>query len=1116
MGRPPGASFRFEKNRLLHRGKNVELWDGWLDGQSHLIKRYLKPRAAHWNEYALLSRTKHSILLKPSSAGYGRDGSFCYAMPVDFTPARKQEFQDLPAFSMLLLSLIYGLHRKKIEVQWNPNHIVLDERTGKIFLAGIHPLEKRQIDANDLRHLTLLQSFASKHFSSNHELLKILRKWTRRKEGQLTGCLQDLFLSFPLQIDKTVFVYEWLCTRELELVAGLYRLAEQGKGRTLFVQGEAGEGKSTLLKQIQSDLLLRDSKTIYFSPEKEERTFHSTKSLFRLFQQNGGTSQVLPREMTEAGLMTYFMKTFEESGVVTNILIDNFQNCDPFSKRFLLRLFQQATNLKLLFLISSDSVVKEAADFAVSLPLHKPVLKQMHESFVIPLWQEKQKKNYFEHIYQRTSGSPLFFAEYLSEALRSRQSEMKWNDGEWTFVQASVPDFPVAMLDFYWNNAPPLSEPERMFLEIASVKAEVFEAEDQDWEVVESLLQKNVLIEVNGRYRFRKQLFSEAIKKRLDPERLKRIHRALADALSLRAVPDSQILIAQHYLKAGEASTALHWTRRALEELGYSIEPSALMVLIDLEAYEQSLTTSEKMVLFRQQGDVYHKRGKFPHAAASYRKAMDFSRDDPVLHSTLGLLLAECLILQEDIVSAQQALIALDPAIHSISEERSLFRYFMARGVCSHYRGPRNPEDFQTAFRYAESLADDALLAHGYRRCAWLSLKEGQLSEASKLARKALRHAKISRDTEEMGHCYKIFASIAWRKSRHDQAEKMMKRSIRAFQKTQNEFGCAGVWNLLGNVHLEKYRFSESARCFEKAVTLFGQLDHPREVSLAQFNMGLVYLEQGRLKEAEKIFLRCRTIDRASGNKWFYAYDLRALAVYCILQGYARKATGLLKRTIEICEELKAEGDILQTKMILLFHQLDQGNYRDAHTLVTFLEERVDELREPLTGAEIHHLLAYYYGFLSETAKASVHLKKSMSIGRRIRHYKLMGKNLILSLIFRGAAPRQDDRDLRKAISNFRKSKNHLESADYLLKLYQAYPMLVKEKSHLKRIRRMESLYRSLHIRTRFQAVRKLLRARPEDSAEPVYDWLQSLLGMMSSPQELQSKLIVCLKRVKQ
>ncbi|MCI0414018.1 sigma 54-interacting transcriptional regulator [bacterium] len=1114
MGRPPSVSFRFEKNRLLQRSKNIELWDGWLDGQSHLIKRFLEPRSAHWNEYTFVSRLKHSILPKPSSAGYAKDGSFCYAMPVDFIPARNEELQSLPVFSALLLSLIHGLESRKIGIQWSPNHLVCDNKTGRIYLAGIHPLKEKPLHSNSLKHISLLSAFVSKHFPIHHELMKILRKWTRRKEDQLTGCLQDLLSAFTPQLNETILVQDWPCTRELELVAGLYRLAEQRKGRCLVFQAEAGEGKTTLLRQLYCDLLYREANTIYFSAHKEERAFHSIKKFLRLFQQNFGTLQQIPKDLTEESITRYFLNALEDSNSVTGFFIDNFQDCDASSKRCFLRLFQQCVSARAVFLVSSDAPVEEAADFVVTLPLMKATLKELEESITLPFWQEKQRRNYIHQIYERTSGNPLFFHEYLSEAIHNRQPEIRWSDGEWSFIQPGIPDFPDGLLDFYWNGAPELNPQEMSFLEVASVKGDLFNAGQRERKVVDSLVKKNVLMESEGRYRFRKPLFSQAIKKRLPPDRLKKIHRTLAEQLSPQTDPDSMMLLAEHYLKAGELSAALHWTCRSIREIGHSIEPLALSVLNELELLERSLSDSEKVILFREQGDLYNKRGKFPYAAASFRKAIEFAGDD-VLRFHLGLLLVECRILQEDILSAQQDLIPLTPLLPLIKEESILFRYFIARGVCAHYRGPRSAEDFQKAFAFAESLGEDGLLAHGYRRYAHLLLKEGQLQEASKLTRKALRYAKLSGDTEEMGHCYKIFASIAWRKSRHEHAEKMMKKSIHAFQKTKNEFGCAGVWNLLGNVYLERYRFNEAVRSFEKAVALFGRLDHSREVSLAQFNMGLVYLEQGRLKDAEKIFLRCRAIDKASGNKWFYAYDLRALAVYCILQGYPRKATRLLKRTIQICEELKADGDILQTKMILLFHELDQGNYRDAHSRVSSLEQRLPELSEPLTEAEIHHLLAYYYGFLNETTKAKTHLKKSLSIGRKIQHYKLIGKNLILSLIFRNAAPRQDDPDLRKAISHFKKSKNHLEFADYLLKFYQAYPVLLKEKFHLKKLHWMESLYRKLHIRPRLSAVRNLhhfLSSR--DSSEPVYDWWRTVLALLERPGELQSKLMAVLKEL--
>jgi hypothetical protein len=572
MGRTRGGSFRFEKNRLLQRGKKIELWDGWLDGQSHLIKRFIGPRPAHWNEYAFVSRLKHSILLKPSYAGYSKDGSFCYAMPVDFVPVKNQELQNIPTFAALLLSLIHALESRKIGIQWSPNHLICDNKTGKIHLAGMLPLREKVLHPNGLRHIATMASFASKHLSAHHELTKILRKWMRRKENQLAGCLQDLFSAFSPPLNETILVQDWPCTRELELVAGLYRLAEQGKGRCVIFQAEAGEGKSTLLHQIYCDLLHRKANTIYFSANKEERAFHSTKKFLRVFQQNYGTFHQIPKEMTEENITRYVLNALEESTSVTIFFIDNFQDCDAPSKRIFLRLFQQCVSTRAIFLISSDAPV-EAADFVVTLSLMKTTLKQLEESIMIPFWQEKQRKNYIQQIYERTAGNPLFFHEYLCEAIHKRQPGIKWTDGEWSFAQPGIPDFPDGLLDFYWNSAPELNPQEMTFLEVASVKGDIFQAGHRERKVVDSLVKKNVLMESEGRYRFRKPLFSQAIKKRLPPDRLKRIHRTLAEQLSPHVEPDSMMMLAEHYLKAGELSAALHWTCRSIREIGHQIEP---------------------------------------------------------------------------------------------------------------------------------------------------------------------------------------------------------------------------------------------------------------------------------------------------------------------------------------------------------------------------------------------------------------------------------------------------------------------------------------------------------------------------------------------------------------
>jgi transcriptional regulator with GAF, ATPase, and Fis domain len=1113
MGRPPQVSFRFEKHRLLQRRKNWELWDGWIQENSHLVKRFTTSRPSNWDDFLLQSRLKHSVLLKPFTGGYSKDGSFCFGVPVDFTAARTiGDSHDLKQFTVQLLSLLIGLEKKGIAVSWHPDCLIYDSSTSKVFLSGIHTAKKKP--SYEIHQLTTLYQFASKHVHRDEDLLKILRKWIRRKDSQLQGCLVDL-LPGSNCIDKTVLVYEWRFTRELELIAGLARLAEERKGRGLIFHGEAGEGKTTMLRQIYNDQIARGSRVVYFHAQKEERPYQSIKNLFRKALHDWGIAQEIPHEITEENLLEAFSRIFSNSSRVSIFLLDGLHDMDVYSRRFVLRLFRNCTELPVIFLATSRQSIKEAADSAVMLPIHKPSLRQMEESVFVPFWQEKQRKSYFEQIYQRTSGNALFFYEFLMEAIARAQKRVLWEQGEWRFSESRAPAFPEALLDFYWNNAPELSTKERNFLQLAAVQGEQFEVTARDEKFIAPLMGKNILVESSGRYRFRNRLFAEAILNKLEPLRLKRIHQELADALSSHIRPESFLMLARHCMKAGDSSHALEWTCKAIRELGQDVEPLALSLLEELRSHESYFNSAEKILLYRQIGDLYHHRGKYALAVESFRSAMKSAGSDNIQRFSIGVSIAECSLLNEDIHSAQTILGDLTALLPSISDERSLFRYYIAKGLYSHYRGPRDASDFQKAFSLAESIGDNALLAHGYRRSARFHLKEGRLAEASTHARRALRFAKMARDTQELGHCYKIFASIAWRKSRHESAEEMMKKSIRAFQKARNPFGSAGVWNLLGNVYVEKYRFAEAIRCFEKAIHLYGHLDHPREVSLAQFNMGLAFLELGRLKEAEKIFLRCREMDRRSGNRWFFAYDLRALAVYCILQGYPKKAEKLLKKTIEICQQLGAEGDILQTKLIFLFLLLIQRKFRDAESLVSFLERCLPDQREPMTEAEIHHLLAFYYGSINEISRALFHLRKSTLIGRRIQHFKLLGKNLILSLIFRGTPPRADDLDFRKAAHYFRKSKNQLEFADYLTLFYQTYPALSKEKLHQKRMRWMESLYLKLQIKPQLQSIRRFIsESQPKSSSNLGYEWFHSVLELFSGRESLESQLKAVLQEI--
>jgi AAA ATPase domain len=675
MGKPRGISFRFEKNKLIQRTKHIEIWEGLLDGQSHLVKRFCSRRGNHWNEYAFLSSIQHSILLKPSTAGFTKDGSFCYGMPIDFVPSKPESVSNLPLLTIQLLSLIRALEARKMRIHWNPHHFVSDAKSGRIFVAGVNPVNGKSRPKNGVHHLALLSKYITDRTSADQELLKTIRKWMRRKENQLDGCLHELISCHGSNLDQTILSFEWPFSRELELAAGIYRMAEQGRGRCLLFYGEPGEGKSTLLRQFSRELSARGATPIFYVAIKEERPFHSVRNLLRFIEQSTGTFQQFPKQINEDTMTDFAVKLLRKPGTVSVIILDNLHDCDVFSRRCLARIFKQASDLPVLFLVSAENCLKELAENAVSLPIQKPALKQVEDSIEIPFWQEKQRKSYFQQIYQHTSANPLFFHEYLSEAIHQRQSQLKWSDGEWSFLETRIPDFPDVLLDFYTKNAPTLSEKEKRLLQVAAVHGDLFEVSPQEQKIAASLVKKNLLTDQNGQFRFRNPLFSEAIAQQLEPNELRSIHKTLAQQLSRRVTDDSMIVLARHYLKAGMPAAALQWTCKAIQQLGSQVEMLALSIFEELELQAAEFNVSQKIALFQQQGGLYHRRGKFVLAASSYEKAAEFAGGNAALYFDLCLSLVECYLLQENILSAQQVLNALGSRLTEIHDESTLFRF---------------------------------------------------------------------------------------------------------------------------------------------------------------------------------------------------------------------------------------------------------------------------------------------------------------------------------------------------------------------------------------------------------------------------------------------------------
>ena len=1025
--------FRWDRTRLLRRTKKVEYWEGEVNGHPAIIKRFPDKSEFHWREYILQSRIRHPLVLPTGEAGIGSGGRFSYSLQLDFIPTKLEQINDTASFAAQILALAASLEKKGFDFRWDPGLILQDTTQGRPVLAGLGPIRSRtprDLASRAPRVLAELRQAIALHGGSDPSVEKTIRKWERRKDKALAGCLQDLMASHKIFPEILPTWFEIARTRELELITGLLQLAKQSCGRSVLFLSDYGEGKSTLLSEIARDLLLRQVETIVFRAAPENRPYHSIRRLLDQFYEQTGAYQELREEMStarrlrdsgeslaipEEALLTEFQRVVaalrgSHSDRTFVLLIDDLDAFDSQSLRVFGLLLRNLHSIPLLIVATSTRPLEGLPEQLVVLSLEAPPVSDFEDCCVVPLWKPEQRRLIFQNIHSRTSGNMLLFQETLHETLRQNAQSIRWGGGEWSLENCAAPVLPDSAAQLYLRKSPPLSAEETAFLEAASVQGGAFDSHLLDLDNSDSLLaslrEKGILVEVESRCRFRRTVVADFLYQRMDSGLKKARHLQLAEKWSASGDRKRESEIARHYLKAGRLPESLDHACRASARIRFNTPQLILPILEELERKEERLNNAQKLQLYREKAELLFRRGRYPAACDSLQRALPLSADDAKLRFDLSVRIAESQFLNNDILAAQTTLKEAERDLGSVTNPGIIIRFYFCRGACSWHRGQRERSDFERALALAEEHHDYESLACGYRQLAELALRGGVLQEARTLAGRALKFARRTRSRVESGHALRLLGTIAWHRSLHRTAEKVLNHSIRHFTSAGSLDGVARVWSILGNVCVEQYRFSDAISAFQKASELYSQLDHPLEVSLAQFNLGLVYVEQGRLKEAEKIYLRCRALDRKTGNKRYYAYDLRALAVISILRGFHRKATRLLQRVLEICSELHADGDILQTRMILLMNELEQKNYRQAKPIAEWLEGRLSSVEEPMATAEIHYLLGHYYGYINEGAKAEKHLQEALRISRRIHYYKLMGMCLILKLTFAPAALR--------------------------------------------------------------------------------------------------------------
>ncbi|HEX4931533.1 MAG TPA: diguanylate cyclase [Gemmatimonadaceae bacterium] len=396
-------------------------------------------------------------------------------------------------------------------------------------------------------------------------------------------------------------------TRELrQLIRGL-ELAASGKPRLIEVVGEAGVGKSTLVRQLRPEARLRGAAMVAgrfieadvkppYGPWAEiieavhklglvpPRPWPELGRLVPSIDQGGGDPSVGSKYALLAEMAEYLRLATRRAPLI--VVLDDVQWGDASSWDALEFILQKLDDERLLICLTTrvedTHLVAErrrrlSRDERTSeLQLQRLTLAELRTWIETVFHQGSVGEAFPRFLHQYTEGNPLLVVHVLRSLV---EDGAVWYAGRrWQWNDAPELRLPTAVADLIAARVARLSDDARKHLALAAVVGRSFDVdvvlaagnidEDDFLDAVDEAITAKVVDEAAGgqgdQYSFSHGLIAQAMRASLNQRRLARAHEHVASALE-RLRPNAVADIAAHYDAAGVSDKAFQFALLAAD-----------------------------------------------------------------------------------------------------------------------------------------------------------------------------------------------------------------------------------------------------------------------------------------------------------------------------------------------------------------------------------------------------------------------------------------------------------------------------------------------------------------------------------------------------------------------
>jgi tetratricopeptide (TPR) repeat protein/KaiC/GvpD/RAD55 family RecA-like ATPase len=831
--------------------------------------------------------------------------------------------------------------------------------------------------------------------------------------------------------------------------------AVHGEGGLVFVHGEAGIGKTRLLREVGAyakscgvqvlygrcpALFRMDGVPPYIIWKEVIKDYLETCTLEHLDRVIGyypaEVAKLVPEVNQKLRTIPQSFQISPEqeqnrlfeavSQFITNmareapllVVLDDLQWTDPSSLLLLHYLARgvQKTSLLLLGAYRSTDVDAEHPLTPVLTELNRERLQQsvslkrmsvddISEMIKQTLEQDDISPEFCRMIFEKTRGNP-FFAEEVIKSLKEEEVICRERN-KWKIKEVLKIELPETVKSVVKTRIDRLDDKCQKVLTMASLVGNEFTLEalqgvigleeDRLGRIVDELLRigllKHRVVHGEDVCSFADTIVRDVVHEEIGTFELKKLHRVVGTALEKAYAQEAD----EHL---GELASHFLESGDKDKALNYFLKAGEKAVKVYANTEAASYLQSALRLLEQKEGE-FQEKGRVLERLGDIKKLVG-EYDD-------------CLKNWND---------ALQPWSHLDEKEKVSRLHRKMANVLWDKKGEeeRAKEHHDRALKILEAMPESAELASVYEDVAHMYYRTGDMTKASNWAEKALNLAKKLNASEVIAISYASLGTALAYAGDSKRAIECLEKGLKiALDYGYTETALRSYNNIpLALTSEENQRCLE---CYEKGLELAKKVGDIYARSLLGFNLAGMYFNMGEIDKAVAMSNETVALDRKTGNMFHLYASTSALGFAYQVLGEMDKSEQCFKEASSISRQLDDFQAISGGYDYLGLSHFDKGDYVKAKEFLEKLNLTLERAGDKSSQANVSQYLIWTYIELGETEKARNLIDNTYEFALQVKN-----KDLIASLDALKAMVLRSEKKWEESISYFEKSFQEFET----------------------------------------------------------------------------------------